>query len=114
MIYETAVVAYADLDDVKRQSVLNVVKEVLEAAEGKILLQDDWGVRVFAQPTGRGVTRGQYYYFMYQAGPDVNKEIERRLRINDHVIKSLIVSLGKDNDAGQLVKDYRSPFAQAR
>ncbi len=110
MIYEAAVVAYSDLDETRLEAIRKVFREVVTTVEGKILVEDDWGVRLFGQSTEKGINRGHYLYFMYKASSGANQEIDRRLRINENVIKSLCVSLGGDRDEAKIVKNHRNPF----
>ncbi len=107
MIYEAAVVAYSDLDKAKLENIKNVFKEVTGEGDGSILHEDDWGVKVFGQATEKGATRGHYLYFVYRGATTINTEINRRLGINENVIKSLFVRLGKDSEEAKILKKFR-------
>lgn len=110
MIYETALVLRTDIDDATANSVKGIVAEVLKENQGEVLVNDDWGVKSFPQTLGNGHKKGHYVYFMYKTSNNkVNSELERRLRINENVIRSLIVKLGTDKHQDSIVKKYATP-----
>jgi len=109
MIYETAIVADAGLSDDAVEKLKNTVQGVISESNGEVLVNDDWGVRTFAQPTDRGVAKGRYVYLMYKANSSVNAELERRFGINENVLKYLIVKMGEDKHQENIVKGYKAP-----
>ncbi len=113
MIYELAVVARPEVTDEEVANFKNIVEEVVKSDQGEMLISDDWGTLVFAQPTARGKERGRYVYYLYRAGSNVNRERERRFRINDHVLKTMIVKVGDDVAQEKVVKSYCTPYSKA-
>jgi ribosomal protein S18/ribosomal protein S6 len=109
MIYETAVVLRADLTEEAVNKVKESVLEALKEFNAEVLVQDDWGVKTFAQPTEEKIRNGKYIYFMYKADGKVNLELERRYRINEGVLKHIIVKLGLDKYQDQFIKNYNNP-----
>lgn len=110
MIYELAVVAQAAIGDEKVASLNEMISAVVREYEGEVLVQDDWGVKKMAQATSNGVEKGRFLYFIYSANSECNKEISRRLGINEEVIKRLFVKLGTEAD--KIVKGYKTPFSK--
>jgi small subunit ribosomal protein S6 len=109
MIYETALVLRTDIDEATANSVKAIVTDVVKNAKGEILVNDDWGIKTFPQTLGNNHKKGHYVYFMYKANTQVNNELERRFRINENVIRSLIVKLGDDKAQETIVKEYKTP-----
>jgi small subunit ribosomal protein S6 len=109
MIYETALVLRTDIDEATANSVKAIVTDVVTNAKGEILVNDDWGVKTFPQTLGNNHKKGHYVYFMYKANTQVNNELERRFRINENIIRSLIVKLGEDKAQEAIVKKYATP-----
>lgn len=110
MIYETALVLRTDIDDATANTTKSIVAEVLKEKNGEVLVNDDWGVKSFPQTLGNNHKKGHYVYFMYKTNDNtVNSELERRLRINENVIRSLIVKLGDDKQQDAIVKRYVTP-----
>jgi small subunit ribosomal protein S6 len=109
MIYETAVVVRPEATDKAVESVKSNIKDVISQAGGNIIVEDDWGMKTFAQPTEKGTQNGRYVYFMYQADGNSNTELERRYRISEDVLKFIVVKLGADRDLETIKKNYRNP-----
>lgn len=109
MIYETALVLRTDIDEAAANSVKALVADVIKNAKGEVLVNDDWGVKTFPQTLGNNHKKGHYVYFMYKADTQVNSELERRFRINENIIRSLIVKLGDDKAQEEIVKTYVQP-----
>lgn len=112
MIYEAAVVAHSDLSDEKLEAIRSMVSDVLAQTGGEMILNEDWGSRTFGQATESGRKKGHYLYFMYKSNGTANKELSRRLGINEEVLKSMIINVGEDRFQEKYVSEHRSPFAK--
>ncbi len=110
MIYETAVVVRAEATEDALAKIKSNVNEVITAGKGEIILEDDWGVKSFAQPTEKGATKGRYLYVMYKSEDGaINAELERRYRISEDVIKFIVIKLGRDEDQKKITDAYANP-----
>ena len=109
MIYETAFVVRPDASEEVVAGIKNSLGEAFKQFNAEILITDSWGVKSFAQPTESGLRKGAYHYFMYKGAGDLNAEIERRFRINENMVRFLIVKLGEDKHQADIVKDYKNP-----
>lgn len=87
--YELVFVVKPNADEEAREAVLNKVKEVV-AAEGEVVKVDVWGTRKLAYPIAK-FNEGHYILVNFKAGVDVPKEIDRNLKINENVIRHMIV-----------------------
>lgn len=112
MIYELAIVANAACGDDKVAALSTLVSEVAGQFDGEILVQDDWGVKTLAQATSNGLTKGHFIFFIYKANSEANKEITRRLSIDEQVIKNLFIKLGEEEEVDKIVKAYKTPFSK--
>lgn len=109
MIYETAYVLRPEATEEAIAKANSIIKETLEAANGEILVDENWGVKQFAQPTESGLKRGNYFYVIYKADTNVNVELERRFNISEDVLRFLFVKLGENKDQETIVKGYKNP-----
>lgn len=112
MIYELSLVAKTELSDDQISALGQIVKDVVSQNEGEVLVEDDWGRLTFAQPTSAGVQTGHFVYFIFKANNEANVELTRRFKINEGHLKHLIIKLGDDENAGDLVKTYKTPFSK--
>ena len=109
MIYETAFVVRPDASEEVVGSIKTALADVFKEYGAEVLVNDSWGVKTFAQPTESGLKKGAYHYFMYKGAGNLNAEIERRFRINEHLVRHMIIKLGDDKDQAEIVKAYKNP-----
>lgn len=109
MIYETAFVVRPDASEEVVSSIKNSLAETFKEFGAEVLVNDSWGVKTFAQATESGLKKGAYHYFMYKGAGNLNAEIERKFRINEHLVRYLIIKLGEDKHQAEIVKNYKNP-----
>lgn len=109
MIYETAFVVRPDASEEAVASIKTALGDVFKEYGAEVLVSDSWGVKQFAQPTESGLKKGAYHYFMYKGAGNLNAEIERRFRINESLVRHLIIKLGEDKHQAEIVKNYKNP-----
>ncbi len=112
MIYELALIAQHGLDEKNLTAINDLVADVSKSFEGEVLIADDWGSRELAQPTKSGIERGHYLYFIYQGNNECNSELNRRLGINESIVKFFVTKLGEDGQAGAIVKKFKTPYSK--
>jgi small subunit ribosomal protein S6 len=88
--YETTVIAVPTLTDDEQNSLVAGLEQVIADAGGKLIRTDRWGKRRLAYRV-RKQEDGFYFLFFYEAPPSVVPELERRIRIDDRMIKFLSV-----------------------
>ncbi|MGD8603594.1 MAG: 30S ribosomal protein S6 [Anaerolineales bacterium] len=87
--YELAFIADPDLDENLVEELENKVKGWIETAGGKIDKVDRWGKRRLAYEINEKLDG--YYYFIYaQMPPQANIEIERTMKLNEQILRSMI------------------------
>lgn len=88
--YELMFIIDPVLDDKKKDAVVETVKGII-AASGEVAETDIWGLKKLAYPIQKK-TEGYYVVMQFTATPDLPKELDRRLRISDNVMRHIIVS----------------------
>jgi len=101
--YETIFIVRPDLVGDEYAAVLEKFKGVLTAQNAVILKVDEWGTRKMAYQVKKQ-SRGTYVLVAYEAEPKVIAEFERRMRIDESIIKFLTVHLEKGLPAPAPVK----------
>jgi small subunit ribosomal protein S6 len=91
-IYEELFIVRPDATDEEIDPLVEQVKQVITGPGGTIEKLDKWGVRRLAY---RVQKRNEGYYILVQfhAGPETVKELERRLRVSDLVLKFITVRI---------------------
>ncbi len=102
-IYELGVILKPDLPEEDAQGSLDLIRTVLEEGGATVDNVDDWGKRSLAYRV-QGFWTGHYVFVRYSVDSDrgLNKELVRRLRVADNVIKFL--NLRMDEDLRKLAK----------
>jgi small subunit ribosomal protein S6 len=88
--YEANIIIRSELDDAAVGTILDKVEAVITEAKGSILLRDDWGVRKLAYPIKRAV-KGRYILLMFISPAAAIVEMERKMRIDDNIVRFLTV-----------------------
>ncbi len=97
-MYETIYIVRPDLADEELKGISAKVQEVITSMKGDFRRLEDWGVRKLAYPINK-VTRGRYYYLRFDGDAPLIAELERRLRLDDKVIRYQSVKLEKEVEA---------------
>ncbi len=91
-IYEELFIVRPDATDEEIDPLVDQLKQVISLNGGTTDKVDKWGVRRLAY---RVEKRNEGYYILVQftSGPDTVKEVERRLRVSDMVMKHITVRI---------------------
>lgn len=87
--YELLFVLDPTLDEEKKAALIEMVKTVI-AEGGEAGEADVWGERRLAYPINKKNT-GYYVVMPFKANAELPKELDRRLRINENVMRHIIV-----------------------
>ena len=91
-IYEELFIARPDVTDEEIDPFIEQISTVITSKGGKIDKTDKWGVRKLAYPVEKR-NEGYYVLMQFTSGPDTVREIERRLRVADLVLKFITVRI---------------------
>lgn len=95
--YETTFITRSEMSDEAVKALQERLHGVIASFQGEVVLSEDWGRRKLAYPIQKE-TRGHYTYIVYTGTGDVVHEIERNLRLHEHVLRFLSVNLGAEFD----------------
>ena len=87
-MYETLCILHPELPDARVKELSAWMQKILEGANGTAIQVDVWGMRDLTY-TLRKQRRGYYVRLEYESPPAALKELERNLRINEHVLRYL-------------------------
>jgi small subunit ribosomal protein S6 len=88
--YETTFILDPGLDEAKVNDEVDRVTEWIKSLGGEVLEVQRWGKRRLAYEIGRR-RDGIYTLVLYQGPGTVVKELDRRFRLNESVLRSLTV-----------------------
>ena len=90
--YEQLFIVNTAATDVEVDALLEQLSGIITASGGKIDKTDKWGVRKLAYRVNRQ-TEGIYILLAFSAGATAIRELERRLRVVDLVMKFITVRM---------------------
>ena len=91
-LYEEVFIVKPDVGEEETESVLEGLTKVVTDQGGNIENVDRWGRRKMAYRVAK-YEEGTYLIVKFSAKPETVREVERRLRVNDLVLKFLTVRL---------------------
>ncbi len=89
-LYEMVVIAVPDLDEQGVTALNERISNWITAAGGSAPQTNVWGKRRLAYAIGKR-TDGIYVQFNYQMDPAASRNLDRNLRIDEQVIRHMIV-----------------------
>jgi len=91
--YELVIITKANLGEEVTVALLEKFKELI-ASNGTIETVDEWGKRRLAYPIN-DETEGYYVQINFTSGNAFPAELDRQLKINDAILRSLIIKQEK-------------------
>ena len=94
-MYETIYIVQPDLGDEEIKALSTKVQDIVANMKGDFKRLEDWGTRKLAYPINKN-PRGRYFYLRFDGDSALIAELERRLRLDDKVIRYQSVKLEQD------------------
>ena len=110
--YESMFIVHPEVvgDDLK--ALVEKFQGVITDQGGEIVKVDEWGSRTLAYPIKK-LTTGYYVLIYFQADPQVVAEYERRLRIDDKILRFNTLLHDKGLQLPAVEKDEVAPAEAA-
>ncbi|MEK7405525.1 MAG: 30S ribosomal protein S6 [Acidobacteriota bacterium] len=112
-IYEELFIVRPDASPEEIDALVEQTVNVITGAGGTVDKIDKWGLRKLAYPIQKR-REGHYVLLQFSSGPEVVKEIERRLRVSDLVLKFLTVRIDEKLKRLEKRKKQREKRARRR
>ncbi len=87
--YEAVIILKPDLGEEATAALVEKFKTLIEQ-HGTVAEIDEWGKRHLAYPID-DITEGYYVLMTFTAEPTLPAEMDRQMRINDNVMRSMII-----------------------
>jgi len=94
-MYETIYIVQPDLGEEEIKTLSTKVQDIVANMNGDFKRLEDWGTRKLAYPINKN-PRGRYFYLRFDGDSALIAELERRLRLDDKVIRYQSVKLEQD------------------
>ncbi len=88
--YEVMFVIDPTRDEEQREATVETVKSIIDA-DGEVSEVDVWGMRKLAYPIEKK-SEGYYVVIEFKGNNTLPKELDRRMKISDAVIRHIVVN----------------------
>src|SRR2546423_7893166 len=91
-VYEELFIVKPDAPEEEVDAFIGQVKDLITNGKGTIDKADKWGTRKLAYRVSK-YAEGQYILIVFHSSPELVREVERRMRVTDMVIKFITVRI---------------------
>ena len=88
--YEVMFIIDPILEDDKKEATVETVQQIINA-DGEVSKVEVWGLRKLAYPIQKK-NEGYYVVVEFKASLSLPKELDRRLKISDNVMRHMIIN----------------------
>lgn len=88
--YEVMFIIDPVLEEEKKDATVETVQQIINA-DGEVSKVDVWGMKKLAYPIQKK-NDGYYVVIEFKASTDLPKELDRRLKISDNVMRHMIIN----------------------
>jgi small subunit ribosomal protein S6 len=111
--YELVYVVSPDATDEQVADVHTQVESIVQRMNGQLEKTDNWGRRKLAYEIGRH-KEGTYVLEVINGDGELMKEIDRRLKVSDLIIRHLVVRVDEEQAVVERTRDRRSETSRRR
>jgi len=111
--YELVYVISPDVSDDQVNELHSQIEAIVQRMGGQIEKTDNWGRRKLAYEIGRH-KEGTYVLEVINGGGDLMKEIDRRLKVIDTVIRHLVVRVDEEQGVIERMRARRTDTSRRR
>ncbi len=104
--YEVMYIATAETSDEDIAKLNETITNLIETEGGTIVSTEDMGRRKLAYPINKK-TDGYYYLYEIEGSGQEITELERRMRVNDTIMRYLTVRVDEERKTAQKLTDKR-------
>jgi small subunit ribosomal protein S6 len=110
--YDFTVITRGDLTEGDHATVLTNYETLMTKDGGEILKKEEWGVKKLAYPIKK-TFRGHYVNYDFVGRPEHLAEVQRLMRIDDNVLRFLVVRMDDDAEGITDVEARKAEIAKA-
>jgi len=112
-VYEELFIVKPDAPEEEVDAYIGQLKDLITNGKGTVEKADKWGTRKLAYRVQK-YNEGVYVLFQFSSSPELVKEIERRMRVTDMVIKFITVRIDEKTKKIEKRKKQRDKRAARR
>jgi small subunit ribosomal protein S6 len=106
-LYESVFIARQDISTGQVDALCEEFEGIITAGGGKILKKEYWGLKTLAYRIKKN-RKGHYIMFNIEADADTMSEYDRKLGLNEDVIRVLTISIEEVDDEPSIMMQAKS------
>ncbi len=87
--YEAVIILTKKISEEQAEETKNKISDLI-SSNGEVVSVDDWGMKKLAYEVKKE-QEGHYYLYTFNSNPEFIAEFERILRIDDNVLKHMVI-----------------------
>ena len=95
--YEFIIIVNAQLSEEETKKLQDKYESIFLSEDGDVVTKSDWGVKRLAYPINKEF-KGRYLFYDFIGNPKNLEEAQRLMRIDEKILRYLIVRIGEDAD----------------
>ena len=92
--YENTIIARQDLAENELKKIKDKYNDIINTTSGKVVKIEEWGILNLANKI-KNYKKGFYIHFKFEGNKDTLKEIEKKIKVDDTIIRHLTVKYKK-------------------
>lgn len=108
-IYETVLIARAELTPVQVEKLTKDFADVITKGKGKILKTEQWGLRTLAYRVNKA-RKAHYALIESETPPEALLEMERQMRLNEDIVRYMSVKIDAATKGQSKILDKSSDY----
>lgn len=88
--YELTLLFIEDKEQKDKKRILKLVEDFVAKNNGKVVKQEDWGVKELAYPIKKN-NSAEYLHYVLELEPKHQPELDRSLRLDEYLLRYLFV-----------------------
>lgn len=105
--YEITIALHPDLGEAGVKEQVEKVQEIISANDGSVKQVAEWGLRDLAYPIKKE-RRAMFQVVVFEGGGSTVAELERQLRISDHVLRYITIRVDPDRPPLEIGRPRRT------
>jgi small subunit ribosomal protein S6 len=104
--YENTIVAKQDLAEKDLKNIKDKYSEIINNSSGKVVKIEEWGILNLANKI-KNYKKGFYIHYKFEGNKDTLKEIEKKIKVDDTIIRHLTVKYKKLDTENNFFKNIK-------
>ncbi len=109
-LYECVFITRQDISQPQVETLTDKLADIITEHQGKILKREYWGLKNLAYRIRKN-RKGHYVLLNIEANHDAMSELDRRMGLNDDIIRSLLVRIDSVDPEPSVIMQNRSDRA---